>query len=99
MQVDDALIDHLSRLAMLRFSGAEKEAMKADLEKMIRFVDKLRELDTTGVAPLQHISAHPALRADIPGGMLTREAALGPAEGSDGTYFRVPQMIQKQEQP
>ena len=99
MQVDDALIDKLSRLAMLHFDEAEKSRMKADLEKMIAFVDKLRELDTTGVAPLQHMSGATALREDEPGGMLSREAALQHAAGSDGTYFLVPKMIQKQEQP
>ena len=48
MQVDDALIDKLSRLAALDFDGTEREEIKADLEKMIGFIDKLKELDTTG---------------------------------------------------
>ena len=99
MQVDDALIDHLSRLAALQFGEAEKAAMKADLERMIAFVDKLKELDTTGVEPLQHMSTAPALRADEPGGMLAREAALQNASGADDSFFIVPKMIQKQEQP
>jgi aspartyl-tRNA(Asn)/glutamyl-tRNA(Gln) amidotransferase subunit C len=52
MQVDDALIEKLAELSMLKFNDAEKEEIKADLQKMIGFIDKLRELDTTGVEPL-----------------------------------------------
>ncbi|MGZ5190231.1 MAG: Asp-tRNA(Asn)/Glu-tRNA(Gln) amidotransferase subunit GatC, partial [Flavisolibacter sp.] len=56
MQVNNALIDKLSKLSMLQFSDEEREEIKADLEKMIGFVDKLKELDTTGVEPLLHMS-------------------------------------------
>jgi len=42
MQVDDALIDKLSRLAMLDFDAAEREEIKDDLQKMIGFIDKLK---------------------------------------------------------
>jgi len=98
MQVDDTLIDKLSRLAMLEFNEEEKEAIKNDLQKMIGFVDKLKELDTTGVEPLLHMSNQiNILKEDIPGNMLTREKALQNAPQHDGTYFQVPKMIKKME--
>ncbi len=56
MQVDDALIEKLAELSMLQFDETEKEEIKADLQKMIGFIDKLKELDTTGVEPLMHLS-------------------------------------------
>lgn len=96
MQVNDALIDKLSRLAMLQFNDAEREEIKSDLEKMIGFVDKLKELDTTGVDPLLHMSAHSdVLREDIPGNMVSREQALKNAPQHDGVYFKVPRAIKK----
>ena len=96
MHVDDALIDKLSRLSMLRFDEEEKEKIKADLEKMIGFVDKLKELDTTGVEPLLHMSGNvDVLREDVPGNMLSREEALQNAPDHDGVYFRVPKVIKK----
>ena len=49
MEVNDALIDNLSNLARLEFNAVEKEAIKHDLQRMIRFVEKLGELDTAGV--------------------------------------------------
>lgn len=96
MQVDDALIDKLSRLAMLHFEAGEKEEIRKDLQEMIGFVDKLKELDTTGVEPLLHISAEVnALRGDVPGGMLTKQQALQNAPEHSDKFFLVPKVIKK----
>jgi aspartyl-tRNA(Asn)/glutamyl-tRNA(Gln) amidotransferase subunit C len=96
MQVDDALIDKLSKLSMLQFNEAEREEIKADLEKMIGFVDKLKELDTTGVEPLLHMSNNTdILREDVPGNMVNREEALQNAPMHDDAYFKVPKVIKK----
>lgn len=96
MQVDDALIAKLSRLAMLEFGEGEKEEIKQDLEKMIGFIDKLKELDTTGIEPLLHVSGEiNVLRDDDAGNMITKEEALKNAPQHDGRYFQVPKVIQK----
>lgn len=96
MHVDDKLIDKLSRLSMLQFSEAEKETIKGDLQKMIGFIEKLNELDTTGVPPLLHMSARQdVLREDLPGNMLTQEEALKNAPLHNGQFFQVPKVIKK----
>ena len=99
MQVDDALIDKLSKLAMLQFNDEEREEIKSDLEKMIGFVDKLKELDSTGVEPLLHMSNNAdILRDDIPGNMVNRDDALQNAPVHDQQYFKVPKVIKKPSQ-
>ena len=99
MQVDDALIDKLSKLAMLQFNDEERTEIKSDLEKMIGFVDKLKELDTTGVEPLLHMSNNTdILRQDIPGNMINREEALQNAPLHNEQYFKVPKVIKKPSQ-
>lgn len=96
MQVDDALIDKLSKLAMLQFNDEEKKEIKADLQKMIGFIDKLKELDTTNVEPLWHLSNNTdVLREDVPGNMISREEALQNAPRHDDVYFQVPKVIKK----
>lgn len=96
MQVDDALIEKLSRLAMLRFNNEERIQIKADLEKMIGFVDKLKELDTDGVVPLLHMSSEVnMLREDLPDNMISREEALSNAPHHDRIFFKVPKVIKK----
>ena len=83
---------------MLHFDEEEKEEIKADLQKMIGFVDKLKELDTTGVEPLLHISGQVnVLRDDVPGGMLSQEEALRNAPLHNDQFFLVPKVIKKDE--
>lgn len=81
---------------MLQFNDEERQEIKADLEKMIGFVDKLKELDTTGVKPLLHMSSNTdILREDVPGNMVSHEAALQNAPLHDDAYFKVPKVIKK----
>jgi aspartyl-tRNA(Asn)/glutamyl-tRNA(Gln) amidotransferase subunit C len=96
MQVNDALIEKLSRLSMLQFDAEERESIKADLEKMIGFVDKLKELDTTGVEPLLHMAGEVnVLREDVAGSMLSQEEALQHAPMHNDQFFLVPKVIKK----
>ncbi len=96
MEVNDALIDNLSNLARLEFNAAEKEGIKNDLQRMIHFVEKLNELDTTGIEPLLHMSPETnVLRDDILRGSVSREEALASAPATDGKYFEVPKVIRK----
>lgn len=96
MQVDDALIEKLAELSMLKFNDAEKEEIKADLQKMIGFIDKLQELDTTGVEPLMHMTdEYNVLRNEEVGPMLKQEEALKNAPHHDSQYFKVPKVIKK----
>lgn len=96
MQVNDQLIDQLAELARLQFSEEEKSGIRTDLQRMISFVEKLQELDTIGVEPLLHMSeATNVYREDVLSGSIERSTGLLNAPDSDGTYFRVPQVIKK----
>jgi len=96
MQVNDALVENLASLARLQFNAEEKEIIKDGLQRMIQFVDKLNELDTTGVKPLLHMTeAVNVLRDDTVQGSITREEGLKNAPDTDGVYFKVPKVIKK----
>ena len=96
MEVNDALVDKLANLARLKFDNSEKVAIKNDLQKMIQFVEKLNELDTTGVEPLLHMSDNVnILRADEVKGSISREEGLKNAATHDDQFFKVPKVIKK----
>ena len=96
MEVNDALVDKLAHLARLKFDVTEKEAIKNDLQKMIQFVEKLNELDTTGVEPLLHMSDNVnILRADEVKGSISRQTGLQNATVHDDEFFKVPKVIKK----
>ncbi|WP_462260127.1 Asp-tRNA(Asn)/Glu-tRNA(Gln) amidotransferase subunit GatC [Ferruginibacter sp.] len=96
MEVNDALVDKLANLARLQFDAAEKEGIKTDLQRMIQFVEKLNELDTTGVAPLLHMSEEVnILRDDEVKGSVNRAEGLKNAPVHDEQFFKVPKVIKK----
>jgi len=96
MDVNDELIDKIANLARLKFNSKEKEGIKSDLQQMIGFIDKLNELDTTGVEPLLHMSENVnVLREDEVSGAITREEAFRNAPLHDEQFFKVPKVIKK----
>jgi len=96
MNIDATMVDGLAHLARLRFEDAEKESIRADLEKMVAFVEKLEKVDTTGVEPLLHISdAANVLREDRVQGSVSRAEALLNAPVNDEAFFKVPKVIKK----
>jgi len=96
MEVNDELVDKLAHLSRLKFEKAEKEEIKNDLQKMIAFVEKLNDLDTTGVKPLLHMTSEiNILRNDEIKKSVSREEALKNAPLHDGKFFKTPQVIKK----
>ena len=70
--------------------------MKADLEKMLAFVDKLNEIDTEGVDPLIYMSEEiNVLREDEISENTSQEDALKNAPEKDSDYFKVPTVLKK----
>jgi aspartyl-tRNA(Asn)/glutamyl-tRNA(Gln) amidotransferase subunit C len=96
MEVNDALVNKLSHLSKLGFTGEEKEEIKKDLQRIIGFVEKLNELNLDGVEPLLHMSDEiNVLRDDEVKGSISRDEALKNAPGHDGQFFKVPKVIKK----
>lgn len=96
MKITDKQIDELAYLARLEFKDADKEHIKKDLERIIDFCEKLREVDTSGVEPLVYLSDRTNnLREDKVEEGITRNEALKNAPDADSDYFKVPKFIRK----
>lgn len=96
MEINDELVNKLANLSRLRFDEFEKEGIKTDLEKMIRFVDTLNDVETNGVEPLLFISNNEnVLREDKANKKISLEEALKNAPVKDPSFFKVPKVIKK----
>ena len=94
MKINDKIVDKISSLCKLEFTGEEKDAIKEDMNKMLDFVGKLEEIDTEGVEPLIHISDEVnVLRPDVAVVSITQEEALKNAPKKDSTYFKIPKVL------
>jgi aspartyl-tRNA(Asn)/glutamyl-tRNA(Gln) amidotransferase subunit C len=100
MEVNDKLVENLCKLACLEFDAGGKQEIKKDLQKMIGFVEKLNELDLSGVEPLLIMGEESnVLREDIPEKPLSRADALKNAPMADDLYFKVPQVVRNPASP
>lgn len=96
MNIDTALVDRLAELSKLEFEDAEKQRLVTDLQKIMNLIDKLNEVDVTGVAPLVYMNdTEVQWREDEIKGMVTKAEALLNAPQKDSDYFKVPKVIKK----
>lgn len=96
MKISEETVDHIAHLARLEFEGEKKTAIKADLERIVDFMDKLQEVETGDVEPLIYMTEEVnRLREDEPKVTLTQEEALKNAPKKDSDYFRIPKVLDK----
>jgi aspartyl-tRNA(Asn)/glutamyl-tRNA(Gln) amidotransferase subunit C len=94
MTVDEQLISRLENLARLELSNEERQHLRQDLNRILAMIEKLQELDTTGVAPLVYVNEESTgWREDAISHQLDTNQALRNAPDTDGAYFRVPKVI------
>lgn len=89
--ISDETIDYVGILAKLELSVEEKEQAKKDMESMLDYIDKLNELDTTGVEPMSHVfSVNNVFREDVVTNGDDRENILKNAPEEKNGMFNVP---------
>jgi aspartyl-tRNA(Asn)/glutamyl-tRNA(Gln) amidotransferase subunit C len=89
-------VRHVARLARLELSEAELERMRAEMDAILAYMDKLRSLDTTGVGPTSHaVPLRNVMRDDEPRPSFPRDDMLANAPDRAGDFFRVPRIIEE----
>jgi aspartyl-tRNA(Asn)/glutamyl-tRNA(Gln) amidotransferase subunit C len=95
MKIDRQLLDKIAHLARLEFDEKDAEKMMQDMTEIVNWVEKLNEVDTTGVEPLTTMSHEiNALREDEVKAHLPHDLALVNAPKKDADFFRVPKVIE-----
>ena len=96
MKIDNKLIQDIATLAKLKFDEKSAKEMISDMEKIIGFVDKLSEVDTSGVDPLIYLSEEEnMLREDEIKNEVSQKDALQNAPEKDSDYFKIPTVFRK----
>jgi aspartyl-tRNA(Asn)/glutamyl-tRNA(Gln) amidotransferase subunit C len=95
MQVTDALVRHVARLARVELTDAEVSAMAPQLARILGHVEAVANVDIAGHDPAA-IDAIPtsALRGDDPVAGLDRREALRNAPAHDQVFFLVPKVLE-----
>jgi len=94
MTIDKETVDKIAHLARLEVTDAEREELIKDMGNILGFMDKLNEVDTTGIEPLVYMTTTVnTLRPDVIKQEITVEEALHNAPKHDGEHFRVAKVI------
>ena len=89
--ISDETIEYVGILAKLELSDEEKEQAKKDMGSMLDYIDKLNELDTTGIEPMSHVSKiQNVFREDVVTNGDESEKTLKNAPGEKDNMFMVP---------
>lgn len=95
MKITITEVEHVADLARLTFSDEEKKLFTRQLDDILTYVDKLNELDTSGVEPTSHVlPIRNVFKGDEPGPSLAPDDALGNAPERSGDFYRVPKIIE-----
>ena len=94
MNIDSETVEKIAHLARLELAEDEKQEMIGDMNKILGFMEKLNEIDTTGVEPLIYLSNEVnVFREDVVKQEITHEEALLNAPKHDDKYFLVAKVI------
>src|SRR5512138_2386103 len=95
LNIDREYVAHLAHLARLGLTPEEEQKMGEQLRHVLGYIEKLKEVDVTGVEPTAH--AFPLVnvtRADEVRPSMTHEDALRNAPAQANGLFMVPKIVE-----
>jgi aspartyl-tRNA(Asn)/glutamyl-tRNA(Gln) amidotransferase subunit C len=99
VKITEQEVRYVAGLANLRLTDAEVVRLQADLDGILEHMDKLNEVDTSGVEPMAQVLFGArdlaTLREDRERSPLDNDAALAGAPQPGAGYFKVPKVIER----
>lgn len=99
MKLTEDDVRYVANLANLSLTPDEATRMVHDLGGILELMDRLAEIDTTGVEPMAQVIFEwddtATLRPDVERAPLGSELAVANADVTSGGYFKVPRVIEK----
>lgn len=88
-------VKRIAELARLELTAEELDLFTRQLGDILAYVEQIRALDTTGVAPTSQVLNRPVDRDDEPRPTLSREDLLrnAPDAALEAGLFKVPRVI------
>lgn len=95
MEITKNEVRHVADLARLKFTDEELDKFSVQLDSILRYVNKLDELNTDNVKPTAHIvPISNVFRDDVVKTSMNKEKVLMNAKEKEDGYFKVPKIIE-----
>jgi aspartyl-tRNA(Asn)/glutamyl-tRNA(Gln) amidotransferase subunit C len=99
VKITEKEVRYVAGLANLALSDHEIAKLQSDLDGILGQMDRLDEVDTTGIEPMSQVlfeaGETATLRPDEPVTPLDNKAALANAPQQGAGYFKVPKVIER----
>jgi aspartyl-tRNA(Asn)/glutamyl-tRNA(Gln) amidotransferase subunit C len=99
MKITETDVRRVAELANLALSDVEVASMAHDMSGILTHIEKLNELDTTGVQPMSQVlyeaSDTATLREDVERPSLSNADAVANAPTAGAGYYKVPLVIER----
>jgi aspartyl-tRNA(Asn)/glutamyl-tRNA(Gln) amidotransferase subunit C len=105
MKISREEVLRVAELAHLELTPAEVDTFQAQLDQILGYVDKLKEVDVANVEPMSQVAfpagsdgvsdAHPELREDVVRPCTVADAVLAQSHDAARPFFRVPRVIER----
>ena len=93
-KIDQTQVRKVAKLSRLDLTEDEVQEFTGQLSAILDYVEKMNELDTTGVEPLAHcLPVSNVLREDSAKESLGTEKVLANAPQRDDEFFKVPKIL------
>lgn len=93
-KISEETMEYVGILAKLELSETEREEAKADMEKMLDYIDTLNGLDTADIAPMSHVfPVNNVFREDVVVNGDEHENTLANAPQHKDNCFKVPKTV------
>ncbi len=94
MKISAKDVEHVALLGRLELSAEEKKKYTDQLNDILEYAEKLKELDTENVPPTAHaLSINNVFREDIARPGLDLEKALQNAPARELNFYKVPKIV------
>lgn len=94
MKLSVEQVRNVAALARLHIEDEQIDKIAEQLTSILGYMDKLNEVDTTGVPATSHaVALTNAFREDVPRTHLSRDKALANAPAQSNGSFQVPKVI------
>lgn len=95
MNITAELVDYLAGLSRLELQEGDRQAMTAELERILAYMEVLERLDTQGVEPMSHVfPVKNVLREDEVIPSQGRAELLAGSPAPDDEAFLVPKTVE-----
>lgn len=96
MKIDQQTVYKVADLARIEIKDTEVDALTVEMNKILTFMEKLNELDTTAVKPLVYMNEQANVwREDGAKNEISTAEALRNSAVHNESFFFVPKIIEK----